>query len=416
MHTPRLPLLLAAGACAAALAPAAHADTLVSATYDATFTGTYHLSATEGDPGAMSATRTVDLTWNATTAQALELTPTPSADTAVSETDPPQVSLTGAYHEQIESDPPSTQDCTLSVSSAPTPGIVGASTDESGTITVDVEPFGTVGTSYACSRPISDPGMAFLGHDFAAHFTIPAGRLGEATIVVPVSSAATLPCPSYGLTLSCDVSWTGQVTLTRRGTVTEGPAPAPVTQGGGSPAAGAPAPARGSAPPAPRPAPPEKDPVEEMEIPPLVPLGHGPTRTPAPPLLPADHDPGVPWIAPAHDMTWDPEHGVLDFYAACADGCDGTASVTPAAAGMSGHLSDGRSAKGQSRQIRLSVPASRHAGRVSLRLPRAARRAVGRSGRGVLILTLRDRASHETTAVRLLLRARGAGRRGAGPR
>ena len=227
MRRAALTTALLAGACALPIG-SAQAATVTSATYDAQFEGVYHYNATESYDGVMDATRVTDLGFNSSTAAPLNLSRAATTDTLVAETGAPVASLDGAYHEVTYGDPVVHQDCTLALDGAPPAGIFGAATGDDGTITVDVRPFDRVDGLYTCSRPITDPHLSLSGGDFDVRVTVPAVQLGDATIVVPVESPASLPCPGYAFTTSCDASWTGRVTLTLR-SVTNAPEPRPAT-------------------------------------------------------------------------------------------------------------------------------------------------------------------------------------------
>jgi hypothetical protein len=348
-------------ALAALGASSAHAAApkVVGATYDAAFAGVYHAEAQESEPGAMAATRTVDLTWAAETATPLRLSPSPTRETAVAVTEPPRVALSGTYHEVIESEPPTIQDCTLSLDGAPAPGLVGASTAD-GAITIDFTPFTTVQGGQRCSLPVSDPGVAFLGHDFAGQVRVPVARLGDATIVVPVESDVSLPCPAYALTTSCDVHWSGTLTLTRRAVVTE----------------------RAHAP---------KKPVDdEIEVAPLV---SDDDIEVAPLVEPVG---AVPFLPTTGGVVWDPQRGIVVFDVACASGCTGSLVLAP-------QSDQARTAAALT--TRFAVPADPQAHALKVALSPRIRRAIAHSRATAVTIRVRDRASGRTTTTRRLLMA-----------
>jgi hypothetical protein len=361
MHRSTPFVITAALAALGASSAHAAAPKVVGATYDAAFAGVYHAEAQESEPGAMAATRTMDLTWAAETATPLRLSPSVTHDTAVAVTETPRVALSGSYHEVIESEPPTIQDCALSLDGAPAPGLVGASTAD-GTITIDFTPFTTVQGVQRCSLPVSDPGVAFLGHDFAGKVRVPVARLGDATIVVPVESDASLPCPAYDLTTSCDVHWSGTLTLTRRTVVTE----------------------RAHATKRPKPV------DDDIEVAPLV---SDDDIEVAPLVEPVG---AVPFLPTTGGVVWDPQRGIVVFDVACAAGCTGTLVFAPRTDGA-------RSAAALTTRFSVGADPQAHAQQVALS-PRI-HRAVARSRATAVTIRVRDRASGRTTTTRRMLMA-----------
>lgn len=391
---------LAAGPLAAG---AAAGPQVVSASYDVAFSGTYGYTSTEAEPGAMDATRTMNASWTSHSAQSLTISAQRTAQTAVAPMHTTESSFDGTYVEHIYSEPPTVQSCTLNQDRGAGDGLGGASTDDAGTVTLDLQPVDHFSGTQVCRYPVSDPGVALLGRDFSVKLTFPASRVGEDSIVFPASSTATLPCPSYSLTLTCESHWSGTVTLTRRSTETRDPTPAPpktgpvgggtATPGGGTKAPATPAP---------------KSPAPDLSdlIAPLVEPGDDLGDLVAPLVLPGGEDLSdlvAPLVSAAKDMRFEPKHGRLGLRAACPHGCAGKATLSTSVSAKAQRLEAGTGGKVRRVTQRFTVRAGNRL--VVLALGKAARTNLRKAGRGTLSVTLRDTSSGRTASTEVILRA-----------
>lgn len=416
-------LLMAATAAPVAGARAAAAPARADyASYEVAFNGTYTYRSTEIGYDVMDAVRTMDASWQSVTSRPLLIARSTTHATGVVTMPSKSTTFTGTYVENVYGMHPFVQSCVLTQDKPGGEGLAGTSTDAAGTVTLDLRPIDHFSGKQSCTRPAGDPDVALLGNDFSVKVSFPADRIGDESIVLPAASSASLPCPSYAFTVTCDASWTGTVTLTRK------PIPAdedisdlltPLTPDRPNPpantTAGGPGGSGGSTTPAgagTSTTPTDDDDLSDLIVP-LVspPITDAEIATLIAPLVVPSTAPNAPLFAPASDMRFDAAAVKLWFREACGGGCTGTATLSttsPAAAHRSSLAHRAAAAQPKTRTAKVTQSFTTHRGTqlVGLRLAAKARANLRKAGEGRLTLTLRDRKSHKQAKTTVILRTK----------
>lgn len=392
------------------------------ASYMVAFDGTYAYRASEAGYGIMEATRTMDASWQSRTSRPLLISSSANHQTGVVTMPSSTTTFTGTYDEIVHAEHPVIQTCVLTQDKPGGEGLAGVKTDSDGTVTLDLQPLDHLSGKQACTKGVIDPDVAILGKDLSVKLTFPAARIGEGSIVLPASSDATMHCPMYVFTTTCDATWTGTVTLTRVPTpadedisdlivpLTPDPPAGPTPVGGGTvtPAHPAPVPAK------PKPTTTDDD-LGDLIVP-LVPdaVTDAEIATLIAPLVPGDTTAGTPELSAGKDMRFDPEQVTLWFRTACDGGCTGTATFSAPAAGAGANRSAQRlevharrlGTAARVKRVTQAFAVRRGSRVVGLRLSAEARASFRKAKGGSLSLVLKDRKSHARTRTTVTLRAR----------